>query len=188
MAIGSSLINDLASPGTIPGAFIYGLVTLFAAVVITRTLRMAALRLLERDRRGMLDRTVALFLIQFVQISIYLMALIFYAQLIPGLRSIGTALLAGVSVASIVIGLAAQNTLGNLVSGISLLLYRPFQVGDQLQINAPTGLETGHVESITLGYTILKTLDLRRIVVPNNAMISQVTIRLNSQKAKVQGM
>lgn len=73
-------------------------------------------------KREMFDRTMAIFLTQLVQIGIYLMALIFYAHLIPVLRSVGTALLTGASIVSIVIGLAAQNALGNLIAGISLLL------------------------------------------------------------------
>lgn len=56
--------------------------------------------------------------------------LILYAHLIPVLRSMGTALLAGASVASVVIGLAAQSTLGNLVAGVSITIYRPFRLGD----------------------------------------------------------
>jgi small conductance mechanosensitive channel len=50
-------------------------------------------------------------------------------------------------------------TLGNLVAGISLLLYRPFKLGDRLQVLAPTGVETGTVENLTRGYTLLKTDD-----------------------------
>ena len=83
------------------------------------------------------------------------------------------------------IGLAAQNTLGNVIAGISLLLYRPFVVGDRVQVSAPTGLEIGVVESITLGYTVLKTYDNRRVVVPNSAMASQVTINLTTKDPRV---
>src|SRR5581483_1757058 len=101
------------------------------------------------------------------------------------LRSLGTAFLTGVSIASVVIGLAAQNTLGNLIAGFSLVLYRPFQIGDRVQITAPTGLETGDVETLTLGYTVLRTFDNRRIVVPNSAMASQVMINLTSIDPRV---
>ena len=69
----------------------------------------------------------------------------------------GSAWSASVGVASVVLGLAAQSTLGNLIAGISLLLYRPFEAGDRLQVTAPTGLETDVVESLNLGYTVLKT-------------------------------
>jgi small-conductance mechanosensitive channel len=68
---------------------------------------------------------------------------------------------------------------------MTLLLYRPFQVGDRVQVTAPTGLETGVVEVITLGYTILRTGDNRRIVVPNSAMANQVTVNLTSVDPRI---
>jgi small-conductance mechanosensitive channel len=105
--------------------------------------------------------------------------------MVPALNGIGTALLAGAGVTSVVLGLAAQNTLGNLIAGMTLLLYRPFQVGDRVQVNAPTGLETGVVEVVTLGYTMLRTGDNRRIVVPNSVMASQVTVNLTSVDPRI---
>ena len=90
------------------------------------------------------------------------------------------ALLAGVSVVSVIFGLAAQNTLGNLVAGIAVLLYRPFRVGDLIQVTAPRGNEIGEVESISLGYTILVTSDHRRVMVPNSAVMSQTTVENDS--------
>ena len=98
---------------------------------------------------------------------------------IPALQALGTAWLASVGVVSVVLGLAAQNTLGNLIAGISLLLYRPFNLGDHVQVTAPTGLETGVVESLNLGYTILRTPDNRRVVIPNSAMASQTSVNLS---------
>lgn len=64
------------------------------------------------------------------------------------------------------------------MAGISLLLYRPFKLGDRLQVLAPTGLETGVVESLSLGYTLLRTDDNRGVVLPNSVMASQTTINL----------
>ena len=110
---------------------------------------------------------------------------ILYAHLIPELRSLGTALLAGASIASVVIGLAAQSTLGNLVAGISITLYRPFRLGDTIQVAAPTGTEIGCVEMISLGYTTLRTADGRLVVVPNALAASQVSINLGSTSMPV---
>ena len=174
------MIKDIANPQTPWGVLFYGVLLILIAGISAHFLRVAVDRLLKRDQSGMFDRTVAIFLTQLAQIGIYVIALIFYAHLIPALHSLGTALLTGAGIASVVIGLAAQNTLGNLVAGISLLLYRPFHVGDRVQISAPTGIETGDIESLTLGYTVLKTWDNRRIVVPNSAMASQVMINLTA--------
>lgn len=179
------LRGEFVNPATLLGALFYGLVFLVLAGLAARTLRLAVTNILKRDERHILDRTVVSFLTQLVQIGIFLVALIFYAHLIPALHHLGTALLAGAGIVSVVIGLAAQNTLGNVIAGISLLLYRPFEVGDQVQVSAPTGLEVGVVESLTLGYTVLKTYDNRRVVVPNSTMASQVTINLTTRDSRV---
>jgi small-conductance mechanosensitive channel len=81
--------------------------------------------------------------------------------------------------------MAAQNTLGNLIAGVSLVLYRPFRLGDQLQVNAPSGLETGIVENISLGYTVLRAGDERRLVIPNSLMAGQTIINLSMSKLPV---
>jgi len=67
----------------------------------------------------------------------WILAVILYAQLILGLRSLGIALLTEAIVISILFELAAQSTLGNLIARLSLLLYRPFQIGELVQLTVP---------------------------------------------------
>ena len=186
MAVFESFLPiQLIKPETFWGALFYALILLIGAWLGARTLGLSVTKLLKRDERGFVDHTEALFLAQLAQIGIYLLALLFYTHLIPALHKVGTVLLTGAGVASVVIGLAAQNTLGNVIAGISLLLYRPFEVGDRVQVAAPTGLEVGVVESLTLGYTTLRTYDNRRVVVPNSTMASQVTINLTTKDPRV---
>jgi small conductance mechanosensitive channel len=129
-------------------------------------------------REGHIDRTTISFIQQLGTVVIWVVMFILYAHLIPVLRAMGTALLAGAGVASIVLGMAAQSTLGNLVAGIAITIYRPFRLGDMLQIVAPTGNEIGVVDGISLGYTRLLTPDARYVVLPNSVAASQVTINL----------
>jgi small-conductance mechanosensitive channel len=84
-------------------------------------------------------------------VACFLFAATLYALLVPSLHKLGTALLASASIVSLVLGLAAQNTLGYLIAAVALLLYRPFAIGDVLVVNAPTGKKTGKVEDFTLG-------------------------------------
>jgi small conductance mechanosensitive channel len=182
------LNKDLLNPGTLEGAILYALVFLVVAVAVTRLIRLAMLQALQSDRRRVFDRTVVTFLTQLVQIGVYLLALVLYAHLVPALRSLGTVLLASVSVASIVIGLAAQSTLSNLIAGVSLVLYRPFQVGDRIQFGGPNGLETGIVEDLNLGYTVLQASDNRRIMVPNGVMVNQTIMNLTSIDARTMAL
>lgn len=174
-----------ADPATPEGAVLYALFFAFFAWLIGRALRLGVQRVLAYDKRALVDRTAVKFLSQLAQIGVYVFAFISYAHLVPALAHLGTVWLTGVSVISVIMGLAAQNTLGNLVAGVSLVLYRPFKVGDRLQVSAPTGLETGEVESVNLGYTVLKTDDNRRIVVPNSTIASQTIVNLTSDDPRV---
>lgn len=73
-------------------------------------------------------------------------------------------LLAGFGIAGVIIGFALQDTLSNFASGMMILIYRPFDVGDL--INA-AGV-TGRVSHMSLVSTTIKTLDNQRLIVPNN--------------------
>jgi small-conductance mechanosensitive channel len=178
LKVGEHDLLSFVRPNTLIGALLYLVVFVVAAIIMTRALRAAVHAAMTR--KGHIDLTTISFLQQIGSVLIWIIMLILYAHLIPVLRSMGTALLAGASVASVVIGLAAQSTLGNLVAGVSITLYRPFRLGDTLQVAAPTGTEIGIVESISLGYTTLRATDGHLIVLPNSSAASQVMINLNS--------
>lgn len=178
-----SLQADVGSwlrPNTFVGAIAYFVLFCALAALLSRALRLAIQAAVSHAPAEHVDRTATNFLRQLGVLLIWVFVLALYAHLIPDLRALGTAMLAGASVASIVLGLAAQTTLGNLVAGISILIYRPFRLGDLLQISAPTGTEIGTVEALSLGYTILGTQDGRRVIVPNSLAISQVAVNLNA--------
>jgi small-conductance mechanosensitive channel len=172
-------IPSLLEPSHLLGALLLGIFVVIAATLASRVIRMTSNRVLRRTENELVDPTVVLFLTQFAQIAAYIVALIIYFHLVPALNKLGTALLTGVSVMSVVFGLAAQNTLSNLVAGCTLLLYRPFHIDDLIQVATPTGTEVGIVERLTLGYTMLRTLDDRLVIVPNSLMASQVSLNLN---------
>jgi small-conductance mechanosensitive channel len=181
LEVGEHDLLGWIKPDTLLGAILYLAIFVILAILLSRGLRGAVHAAMTRG--GHIDRTTISFLQQMTTAMIWVIMLILYAHLIPVLRSMGTALLAGASVASVVIGLAAQSTLGNLVAGVSITIYRPFRLGDTLQIAAPTGTDIGVVELISLGYTTLRAPDGRLIVVPNSLAASQVTINLNSTYA-----
>ncbi|MGM0770285.1 MAG: mechanosensitive ion channel family protein [Halobacteriota archaeon] len=91
---------------------------------------------------------------------------------IPSLRDLSIALFAGAGFAGIVIGMAAQNTLSNIIAGVALATFRPFRVGDLLTIHE----EYGRVTDITLGYTKIRTWDNRRLNIPNHIISDEAII------------
>ncbi len=91
---------------------------------------------------------------------------------IPGLDKITTSLLAGSGIVAVALSVAAQSSVGNLVSGILIGVFKPIRVGDTVRY-----LEqdiTGTVEEITLRHTIIRTFENKRLIVPNSTMNTQV--------------
>lgn len=158
---------------------------LFAlGLILSWAIRRLLKAALTHDQSEKIDQITLSFLSQLSILALWLVLLTVYAHLVPVLHRLGTALLAGVSLMSVVVGFAAQTTLGNLVAGISLVLYKPFRRGDRLQISAPTpqDCETGVVEDMSLGFTVLRTDDGRKIIVANGTMAQNTMIKLEAVK------
>ena len=85
----------------------------------------------------------------------------------PRVRELGTGLLASAGVAGIIIGVAAQRSLANLLAGFQIAFTQPIRIDDQVIIAG----EFGRVEEITLTYVVIKVWDERRLIVPLNKVI-----------------
>ena len=81
---------------------------------------------------------------------------------IEGFREFGAGLLASAGIASVVIGLAAQRTLANLLAGFQIGLTQPIRLDDVLVVEG----EWGRVEEITLTYVVVAIWDQRRLILP----------------------
>ncbi|MBI5892977.1 MAG: mechanosensitive ion channel [Deltaproteobacteria bacterium] len=82
-------------------------------------------------------------------------------------------LVTALGVASMAIGLAAKDTLANMISGFTLMLDRPFRVGDRIQL---AGGETGDVMEIGLRCTRIRTMESNILVVPNTELVNTKVI------------
>ncbi len=168
--------GDFIDPATLVGAAFYAFLFILVAWFLARLVRVGV----RRVAYLLNDQTACTLLTRLGQVVVYALAVILYFNAIPQLHSVGTALLASAGVASVLFGLAAQTTLSNLVSGFALLFYQPFEVGDRVQLSAPTGLETGVIDEMTMGYILVKTPDDRQIVVPNSVASQQVVVKLRA--------
>lgn len=120
-------------------------------------------RALERAR---FDSTLTLFFASAVRWLVLLMAVLACLGLF-GIPT--TSFAAAIGAAGLAIGLAFQGSLSNVASGVMLLVFRPFAVGDF--VNA--GGVTGSVTEIQLFTTTFDTPDNRRIIVPNSLIFGQ---------------
>lgn len=101
---------------------------------------------------------------------VYFLAFALFLFQFESIRHIGTGLLASAGLAGIIIGMAAQNTLSNIICGISISFSEPVRLGDAVIFRN----EFGWIEEISLMHTVIVTWDNRRIVVPNNVMANEV--------------
>ncbi len=88
--------------------------------------------------------------------------------------------LALIGAAGLVVGLALQGTLSNFASGMLILIYRPFDVGDIIEIDGVTGT----VHSMTLLSTSIKTFDNQHLVVPNNNIWGTTIVNVTGSRTR----
>lgn len=81
---------------------------------------------------------------------------------IPGVRDVGTTLLASAGLAALAIGAAAQPALRSLIAGVQMAITEPLRLGDMVVVNG----HTGRVEEIRMSFIIIRTWDERAVVVP----------------------
>ncbi len=121
-------------------------------------------------RRALAAANVDATLVPFIAGVAYYVILVAVIVAVLGLIGIQTAsLLAVLGAAGLAIGLALQGTLSNVASGVMLLIFRPFQVGDYIE----AGGTAGSVQSIGLFSTTLNTPDNVKILVPNSSVYGQ---------------
>ena len=152
--------------------------TLVAARVIDR--RMAASNRSPQTitRYRVLRRSITASIVAFGVLSALLV--------IPQVRTLAGALLASTAVIGLVVGFAAQRTLGNFVAGLMIAFTQPLRIGDWIEV---AGEEPGAVEEIGLMYTFIRTHDNTRVVIPNEKLASDTirnsTIRSPAKFAQV---
>lgn len=163
-------VEKLWDPGSPLGALVLALFFIFltwlAMTVSTRLVQRTRWVIGKLGRK--VDQTVVVYILRIKNVIIALMATVFYASLVPGLRALVGTAMAGAGITALIVGFAAKSTLANLISGLSLAIYRPFRIGDAVTIEN----EYGTIEDITLRHTILRTWDYKRLIIPNEKLDS----------------
>ncbi len=136
----------------------------------------AASRALNRtmERRG-IDATIRPFLGSLVNVGLKILLLLSVASMF-GIET--TSFVAIFGAMAFAVGLALQGSLGHFASGVLLLIFKPYKVGDLVTIG---GGNTGTVEGIQVFNTVLQTLDNKRIIIPNGVVTNNVLINISGQ-------
>ncbi|MBK6347814.1 MAG: mechanosensitive ion channel [Bacteroidales bacterium] len=153
------------------------------AVILARILQKIMKVYFERSSHVLrVDPTRYKFLRNAVSFVVFMLAITLIFYTVPELRTIGITLFAGAGIFAAIIGFASQEAFSNIISGIFIVIFKPFRVGDNIKIG---DIHQGVVEDITLRHTIINNFENRRIIIPNTVISSQTIINSTIEDEKV---
>ncbi|MEZ5198844.1 MAG: mechanosensitive ion channel family protein [Bacteroidales bacterium] len=148
--------------------------TMLAATIITIVLRKSVNVFITKYSKVIKsDPTNFSFLKNAIPFIVFTIAIIFIFIKIPFLKSLGTALFAGAGIIAAIVGFASQKAFANIISGIFILMFKPFRVGDTLELS---NTKKGIVEEITLRHTVIRDYENRRIIIPNSQISDDILV------------
>lgn len=120
-------------------------------------------------------------LIPFVSSMVYYLVIAFVLIAVLGIFGIPTAsFVAVLGAAGLAVGLALQGTLSNFAAGVMLLVFRPFKVGDLVEV----GGELGVIQTIGIFTTTMNSLDNKRVIQPNAQVFSGTIVNYNGNDTR----
>lgn len=125
-------------------------------------------------RQKHVDETIIPFLASLVTVLLKVLVVISVASMFGVETTSFVALIGG---AGLAVGLALQGSLSHFASGVMLLIFKPYKIGDLITVNG----FTGNVEEIQIFNTILKTLDNKKIIIPNGSVTSGAITNISGQ-------
>lgn len=169
---GTSFVGLWAALVTIAPAILKAALLLIVCLIVSRILLAASGKLLSKSK---LDKSLHAIIRSTLKVLLIFLTIMIVA---PALGIDTASLLAVLSIAGVAVSLSIQGILGNFFSGVTLLMSKPYKVGDFVTIGGQTGtiVETG------LTHTKLHTVDNQVILVPNSSVTSNTIINVSAEE------
>lgn len=159
--------------------------TIVIAAIVAKLVSMLLRRYIRRSSLILrTDPTNYSFLQNAVGLVVFLGALFYVFWNIPELHDVGRTLFAGAGILAAIFGFASQEAFSNIISGIFLVIYKPFRVGDVIKLLS--NKQGGVVEDITLRHTIIISDENRRLVIPNSVISREQILNSSIKDGKIQ--
>ena len=139
-------------------------------------------RLIARSTETMKnDPTNYLFMRHAIVAVIYLVGFGIAIFMVPSLKTLASSLLAGAGILAVAVGFASQHALSNIISGVFIVLFKPFRVNDRLRIRELSGI----VEDISLRHTVIRDFENKRILIPNAVISDEIIVNSDFVEDKI---
>ena len=151
---------------------------IFATKIINSTIFVADSKFFRKSGKGK-SETVSIFICKIARIITWIIAIYIILVFILGFTQIN-GLVTGLGIGTVVISLAAQDTVKSLFSGITILSEKPFVIGDWIEV----GTYAGTVIDISFRSTRIRCADNSVITIPNSTITSEYVINWNKLKTR----
>jgi small-conductance mechanosensitive channel len=161
------------------------LINIAVVMLVAVAINVIARRVFDHHLKTALSserRTGITFMRNAVKAAIVFLALLAIIYSIPALRSLAVGVFAGASILAAIIGFASQKAFSNIVSGVFIVLFKPFRVDDIVKVRG----EIGTIEDITLRHTVIRALENKRLIYPNSVIDSEPIINWTIRDERAQ--
>lgn len=152
--------------------------TIILAALVSRFFRALIKRSSDEMKS---DPTNYLFLRHLAVGIIYLVGIGIAVYTVPELRGLASSMLAGAGILAVAVGFASQHALSNVISGLFIVIFKPFRVNDRITLRDLGGV----IEDITLRHTVIRNFENRRIIIPNSLISDEILINADFSDGKV---
>ena len=159
---------------TYGGKILLALVVLIIGSIVIKSLNKTITKALNKSK---LDEVLKKILIKTVK---FILNLILIIAIIDILGVPMTSVVAILASCGLAVGLALQGALTNLAGGIMILIFKPFKLGDYVEASGAEGV----VKDISIFYTTLNTLDNKKVLVPNGALMNATVTNYSAEEIR----
>lgn len=162
---------------------VYLILIFSIAVTVTKFVGIFISKIIDRSSAYLkVDSNQYQFIKHLIKAFTFAGIVILGIYMVPDLRSLSLSLFAGAGIFAAVIGFASQQAFSNIISGIFIVIFKPFRIGDRLKLSAD---QHGVVEDITLRHVVLKDFQNRRLIIPNSVISQAVVLNATIEDPKI---
>lgn len=142
-------------------------IAIIAVIIVLMWVLMRANRLVFREVRKKQDGLHLLFFERVNKSIILIGGTILALSGFGGLGSLWKTFLGGTAIISAVLAFAAQDVIKDVLGGMMISIYKPFEIGNRVELENST---TGIIQDITMRHVVIATLEMQRVIIPNSKL------------------
>lgn len=158
------------------------ILTVILTIVLATIVNKVLLRIISKASQDLKnDSTSYNFLRHVIVALVYLVGFGLAIYFVPKLRNIASGMLAGAGIVAVAIGFASQHALSNVISGLFIVMFKPFRINDRLALRTFQGI----VEDITLRHTVIRDFENKRIIIPNSVISDEILVNADFAEERI---